>query len=231
MATSPRTLAERPPTLPPGSELERFAGYGVMGLPFTSGHYLALRHFPASSIGEGYDAVWHRDPTGRWTIYSSNAPELSCSRYFGSSLDAARSADIAVTWTGPYAFTVTVDDTIVWYLTLGSSAATTAMTGVGRLMPDAWWHNDAVLQAMSPVAGRALGVGRVRLSGRASNGQHFRANPRRLWTVRESHATVDGVDVGPPGPLAEQAHLGDFWLPQRGMFVIGEAYFSARAAG
>ncbi|WP_406273992.1 hypothetical protein OH799_00295 [Nocardia sp. NBC_00881] len=27
------------------------------------------------------------------------------------------------------------------------------------------------------------------------------------------------------GPLAEQARLGDFWLPRRGMFVVGEAYF------
>jgi hypothetical protein len=40
--------------------VERFAGYGVMGLPFRSGHYLALRHFPASSIGPGFRAVWHR---------------------------------------------------------------------------------------------------------------------------------------------------------------------------
>lgn len=45
-----------------GGPEERFAGYGVMGLPSRSGHYLALRHFPASSIGPGYRAVWHRDP-------------------------------------------------------------------------------------------------------------------------------------------------------------------------
>jgi hypothetical protein len=41
----PRHLAERTeasPSLPPGTE-ERFSGYGVMGLPFRSGHVLALR--------------------------------------------------------------------------------------------------------------------------------------------------------------------------------------------
>jgi hypothetical protein len=37
--------------LPSGDE-ERFAGYGVMGVPFTSGDLLASRRFPASSLGQ-----------------------------------------------------------------------------------------------------------------------------------------------------------------------------------
>ena len=59
--------------LPSGNE-ERFVGYGVMGVPFTSGHLLAMRRFPASSLGEGYTSVWHRDPQGRWTFYSDVPP-------------------------------------------------------------------------------------------------------------------------------------------------------------
>jgi hypothetical protein len=59
---------ERHPELPSGGE-ERFAGFGVMGLPFDSGHVLALRRFPASSIGPAYTAVWHRDPAGRWAFW------------------------------------------------------------------------------------------------------------------------------------------------------------------
>ncbi len=54
--------------LPSGNQ-ERFAGYGVMGVPFTSGHLLAMRRFPASSLGEGYTSVWHHDPQRRrWTF-------------------------------------------------------------------------------------------------------------------------------------------------------------------
>lgn len=59
---------EAHPSLPEGSE-ERFAGYGVMGLPFSSGHLLVLRRFPASSVGPGYRSVWHRDPDRRWTFF------------------------------------------------------------------------------------------------------------------------------------------------------------------
>ena len=66
----------------PGSTWERFSGYGVMGLPFASGHILALRRFPASSVGSGYSSVWHRTPTGRWTFYANVEPSLSCARYF-----------------------------------------------------------------------------------------------------------------------------------------------------
>ncbi len=54
---------ERGVDLPRGSE-ERFSGYGVMGLPFVSGHVLCLRRFPVTSLGEGYTSVWHRDPKG-----------------------------------------------------------------------------------------------------------------------------------------------------------------------
>ncbi|WP_430332802.1 hypothetical protein [Rhodococcus sp. ACT016] len=226
MTTSPRDLAEQLPVLPPGDEFERFAGYGVMGLPFATGYYLALRHFPASSIGPGYDSVWYRDPAGRWVMYTSGAPESACPRYFGQALAESRTADIAVTWTGPDEFHVTVDDTIDWSVALTRSLATRAMSAAGSLLPAALWRNDRVLTLMSRVAGPLLGVGRVGLTGQAPNGQSFRANPRRLWAVQRSHATVDGVDLGTPGALAEQTRLGGFWLPQRGMFAIGEAYFT-----
>ena len=226
MPSSPRTLAEQPPALPPGDDLERFAGYGVMGLPFASGHCLALRHFPASSIGPGYDSVWHRDPAGRWVMYTSGATQSGCPRYFGPALSESRTADITVTWTGPDEFHVTVDDTIVWSVVLARSPATRAMSAVGSLMPATLWRNQRVLALMSRVAGPLLGVGRVGLTGQTPNGQWFRANPRRLWVIQRSRATVDDVDLGPPGALSEQARLGEFWLPQRGMFVIGEAYFT-----
>ena len=52
----PRELVEaieRGPTIPRGSE-ERFSGYGVVGLPFNSGHILCLRRWPASSLGQRY---------------------------------------------------------------------------------------------------------------------------------------------------------------------------------
>lgn len=223
----PRSIAERSSTVPSGDGQERFAGYGVMGAPFASGHYLALRHFPASSVGGGYNSVWHRDPAGVWVIYSSNSPDVSCARYFGSAVEDARTAEIAVTWTGPSTFTVTVDKTLVWDVELGRSAATSAMTSLGKLMPGALWRSNAVLSAMGHAAGPALGVGRVRLTGTTSNGQWFRANPRMLWTIDRTRATLDGVDLGPPGPLTVQARLGDFWLPQRGMFVVGESYFES----
>jgi hypothetical protein len=225
MTDSPRSIAQRDTPLPAGLNEERFAGYGVMGLPFASGHYLAFRHFPASSVGEGYDSVWHRDPAGNWVIYSSVPPSSSCARYFGSELEDARVEDISVQWTGPRAFTVEIRHKIVWELELGRSVATAAMTGIGRLMPAAWWRSEKVLSAMSKAAGPVLRAGKVGLTGTVSNGQWFRANPRMLWTVDDSRAMVDGVDIGPPGPLDHQARLGDFWLPQRGMFVVGESFF------
>jgi hypothetical protein len=76
------------------------------------------------------------------------------------------------------------------------------------------------------MAGRILGVGRVQLTGTTSNRQHFDANPLRIWYVTESRAFVDGQDLGPTGPLKEQAHIADFYIPQRGVFAVGRVFVS-----
>ena len=91
---------ERHADLPPGSG-ERFSGYGVMGLPFRSGHVLGLRRFPASSIGPGYRSVWHRDPGGRWTFYQDQPAELACTRSSEPRSMRSVRAGSRIDWTGP----------------------------------------------------------------------------------------------------------------------------------
>jgi hypothetical protein len=225
---TPRRLVEQleaGPSLPAGSD-ERFNGYGVMGLPFTSGHILALRRFAASSVGPGYTSVWHRAPAGEWVFYATVSPEQSCPRFFGILASDSIQTEISITWVTPFSFHVTVPAvSLDWEVELGSTAPTRLMSAAGRLLPGAAWHSPAVLAAMGRVAGPLLGVGRVGLKGRVPNGQRFIANPRVLWAITDSRAVRAGEDLGSPGPVRPQAHLGDFWIPQRGMFALGQAYF------
>ena len=217
---------ERRPEVPPGSE-ERFFGYGVMGLPFRSGHVLGLRRFPASSIGPGYRSVWHRDPNGRWTFYQDQPAELACTRYFGADVDEVRQGPIKIDWTAPGRFEVRVrDGRLDWMVEVESTPVTQVLNRLGSLLPLHAWRSGAVLGVMSRVAGVALRAGRVRLSGIAPNGQRFVAQPLTMWVVTRSRAAVGGDDLGEVGPAPEQAHLGDFALPQRGVFVVGRVLFS-----
>jgi hypothetical protein len=221
---------ERESELPPGSE-ERFSGYGVMGLPFRSGHVLGLRRFPASSIGPGYRSVWHRDPGGRWTFYQDQPAELACTRYFGSAVDEVREGPIHIDWTGPRGFRVRAGDgELDWTVEVGSTPVTRLFNGVGAVLPNRAWRSPPVLGVMSRVAGTALRAGRVRLTGLAPNGQRFVANPLIMWVATDSKATVRGVELGAMGPAPEQAQLRDFAIPQRGMFVVGRAMFTDAAA-
>jgi len=225
----PRRLAlraEAHATLPNGTQ-ERFAGYGVMGLTFRSGHVLALRRFPASSIGRGYTSVWHRAPSGDWTFYQDVPPDQACPRYFGPRIRRSLERAIRVQWTAPNAFSVDVDvdREIQWDVSLAAPPATRLLNLVASIMPDFLWHNEAVLSAMGTMARSLLGTGRLALAGRAPSGQHFIANPLAAWTIPSSRARLAGVDIGEVGPLPEQERLGDFWIPQRGLFVIGRAFF------
>jgi hypothetical protein len=228
--TEPRELVEQveaAASLAPGLD-ERFNGYGVMGLPFQSGHVLAMRRFTASSIGPAYSSIWHRDPTGEWVFYSNVTPRQACTRFFGAIASDAIETEISVGWSAPFHLRVTMPAMrFDWEIEVGATVATRLMNAVGRLLPQVAWRSPAVLDGMSVVAGALLGVGRIGLHGRVPNGQHFIANPRVLWSVVESQARLAGTDFGPPGPVQPQAHLGDFWIPQRGMFALGQAYFDA----
>ena len=212
--------------LPSGNE-ERFAGYGVMGVPFTSGDLLAMRRFPASSLGQGYTSVWHRDPQGRWTFYSDVPPQLACPRYFGSAVDEAVVREIEITWSSPRDFTISIeeDSSLDWHLSLAETPATRLINAVGGVLPDALWRKEVVLKPMGKAASLVLRAGRLGLAGQAPNRQRFIANPMCIWAIQSSTARLGDQDLGEVSPLPLQTRLGDFWLPQRGIFAIGLAFF------
>jgi hypothetical protein len=163
---------------------ERFLGYGIMGLPFRTGHVLGLRRFPASSVGHGYRSVWHRDPRGRWTFYQDQPAELTCTRYFGSEVDDVREGPIQIEWTRPRRLRVRAGDgELKWIGDLGSTIATRLFNGVGSALPARAWRSPAFLQGMSRIAGLMLRAGRIRLTGLTPNGQRFVANPSTLWIM------------------------------------------------
>ena len=232
--TNPAHIAaelERDSKVPAGGDEaeERVAGYGVMGLTFRSGHVLALRCFPASSYGPGFRSIWHREPSGRWTFYQNQPEQLACTRYFGAHVDRVVTGPIDVSWNDERKLHVRTDgaDAVEWSIELGSSAVCRAMNALGAVLPDRAWHSGPVLAVLSQVAGAALRVGRVRLLGRTPNGHRFIANPLLVWRVTASSAVIAGEDLGPIGPLREQAHLADFWIPQRGLFMVGRAHLRA----
>lgn len=202
-----------------------------MGIPFSTGHVLALRRFPASSLGPGYTAVWHRDPAGAWEIYADVAPELSCSRFFGAALSRSVETAIALTWSDEWTLEISLPAAeLTWRIHLTETWVTRWLNRLMPVLPDAAWRSPTMLHAIEWVAAAALGVGRLRLQGTTPNGHSFLARPRLLWAVSSSSAALGNVDLGAPEPLATPAQLGQFLIPQRGLFVIGAATF-ARDAG
>ena len=213
------------PVLPPGED-ERFVGFGIMGLPFANGHYLAMRHFPATTFAPPYVSVWHRDPSCNWTFYATTPGQQSCARYFSSATpNDAVQCDIDVTWTGPWSVHIEIPGILDWTAHLEASRATRLMGRFGQRLSESAWTDPRVLRRLGRVARRTLGVGDVRLTGRAPNGQCYMMAPKQLWFVSDSRAVLAGRDLGPSGPLLRQARLGDFRMPQRGIGMVGSGHF------
>lgn len=117
-------------------------------------------------------------------------------------------------------FRVVVGTASDWQVALGTSLRTQLLNTVAGVIAERAWQVPAVLRLMGVAAKATLGTGRLNLTGLTPNGHRFIANPRRLWLIESSHAVVDGVSVGPTGPLANQASVGDLLLPQRGLFAV-----------
>src|SRR5271165_2031357 len=140
------------PTLPAGDD-ERFVGFGVMGLPFAGGHYLALRHFPATSFSPGYRSVWHRDPDGLWTFYATTPGPQSCARYFSSATaHGAVQCDIDVAWVTPWSLLVAIPELLEWHIEIRATVSTRLMSKIGGRLPAGAWTNPLVLGALGRAA-------------------------------------------------------------------------------
>jgi hypothetical protein len=227
---SPRDLAfamEGHRVVPDGSG-ERFAGYGILGLSFASGHVLAFRRMTASSLGLPYTTVWHRDPGGTWTLFGDVEPGMSCPRYFGTALQRVILEGIELSWDGSLEVSLRIPEVrLQWGIRLARDASTVGLTAGGRLLPSSLWERETVASALGRLGGRMLGLGTTSLRGTAPNGQRFWMAPRVLWRVAASAAVLDGEDLGMLGPLPKQVRLGDLWIPNRGILAFGEHGFEA----
>jgi len=220
MTTEPRQIVERIEewvSLPQvnGGGDHNLAGYGVIGLPFRSGHVLALRRFPVSPEGPGYTSVWHRSPLGIWTLFSTTRPKQRRPHFDGNEILHDVVTPIQMDWSGPRQFSIRIGERdLRWNVTLSESAASRLVNAVSGWIPDSWWKNSRIARAIGSLSQYVLGTGPM----------NVRANPGRVWLVASSTARVKGKDIGEPGALEKQARFHEFLIPQRGLFAVTQSY-------
>ena len=214
----------------PWPDHEYVRGWGVFGLPFDSGHVLALRVFPQGSFGS-YRTVWHRDPTGSWSIHADALHvEHACPRYYGPACERVAGASIGLEWTAPRTLHVTMDDPALdWTVTVARSALMGVLNPLSAMMPLSTWRPRSLVRARERLA-RALGMGRLQMSGVMPSGHVGVLMPRRMYLVHESTALLDGEDLGSPARLQQNPTIGGVPLPARGVLAIGEAMWHIRDA-
>lgn len=205
----------------PGHEYVR--GWGVFGLPFDSGHVLALRVFPESDFGP-YRTVWHHDPAHNWSIYV-DGPRLdtACPRYYSSACATTEFAAISLTWTGPTTLRVQVDKpSLDWTLTASQTPAMRVLNALSARMPLWTWRPHALIRFREKLAHR-LGMGDLQMTGVMPSGHFGMLMPKRMYLVEESAAILDGVDLGRPTHQERNPTIGGVSLPARGVLAIGQA--------
>ena len=211
------------PAGPPWPDVEYVKGWGVFGLPFESGHVLALRVFPHSSFGL-YRTVWHRDPGGSWSIHV-DGPQLdtACPRYYGAACAHTGRAHIDLAWLNPVMLRITMDDpALEWTVTASQPLSLAVLNAASARLPLASWRSGALLHAREGMA-RALGMGRIQLSGPMPSGHRGTLMPQQMFFVDQTQATLLGVDLGRSTQLRDNPMIGGVPLPARGVLAMGQA--------
>jgi hypothetical protein len=125
----------------PWPDHEYVRGWGVFGLPFDSGHVLALRVFPENDFSP-YRTVWHRAPDGEWSIYVDGARlDTACPRYYGPACAYTGFAKINLEWTGPVSLRITMDDpALEWSLVATETTTLRVLNFMSPHMPLWTWR-------------------------------------------------------------------------------------------
>jgi hypothetical protein len=210
----------------PGYEYVK--GWGVFGLPFDSGHVLALRVFPEGDFGP-YRTVWHRDPAGDWSIHV-DGPRLdtACPRYYGAACTVTGFAAIELTWTGPASLRVRMDSpSLEWTVTATETRTLRFLNTMSARMP-LWTRRPRSLVRLRERLAHRLGMGDLQLTGTMPSGHVGSLMPQRMYFVQESKAVLDGMDLGRPIHQEPNPVIGDVRCRLRGSSRLGRACGGSR---
>lgn len=209
---------------------DRYNGYAVLGVGFMSGDVLALRRFPVTSRGPAYTSVWHRNPAGRWTLFTDVA-DHGCAHYLGPALDEVVVAPIRIEWTSPRRVVIAVDGgrQLIWSLLMRSTTITRAFNRIGPRTTTLCARYPRLLVGMAALGRVLLRSGPLRLFGLTPSGAVFMGQPWALWIVRASRACIAGQDTGPDRRLDPGLALGEFRIPRRGLFAASHAVIATRS--
>lgn len=204
---------------------EYVKGYGIFGLPFSSGHVLALRVFPENDFSP-YITIWHRDPAGSWAIhYDAVVAHVACPRYYGAASRVIAPAHIDVTWEGPDRLRVRMDrPALEWTVEARETPVLRVMNAMSRRLPFWTWKYEALRIPREWMAW-TLGLGRIKLAGVMPSGHFGVLMPQRMYFIERSDAVLDGENLGRAARVRPNPRIGEVPLPARGVLAVGQAHF------
>lgn len=204
---------------------EHYRGYGVMMLPYSSGHLLGLRVFPQNDFAP-YRSVWHCTPEGEWSIYN-DGPSLqtTCPRWWGPALRHAELSDIELNWAGPNELQVKMKEpSLEWTMEMAAPPLLKRANAINAGIPLRAWKLRPFIRLQEWLARQVLDMGNVRFSFVTPSGKEAVVIPQKIFLIRSSRAVWRGHDLGSPARLPETPHIGEVPLPKDPVFMIGQAY-------
>ena len=140
------------PVLPPGDD-ERFVGFGIMGLPFSNGHYLAMRQIPGDDLRAPVRVGVASRPVVQLDVlcHDARTAELRPVLQLG---DPERRRAVRYRrqpGSGPSSMHVEIPGLLHWTVELQTSPATRLMGMIGGRLSESAWTDPTAPASAGPL--------------------------------------------------------------------------------
>jgi hypothetical protein len=98
------------------------------------------------------------------------------------------------------------------------------LNGLSKGLPFWTWQKTSLLKPREWMA-HLLGMGNIKLAGVMPSGHFGILMPQRIYFINHTQVRLDGVDLGEPTKVSPNPSIGNFPLPARGIFAIGQAHW------
>ena len=221
---------ERGAPVPPGTAIATPAtGSSACSSPRATCWRCAASRWPRAAAATppcGIDA-----PAARGRSTPTRLADQGCTSHFAPALDRVAVSPIRLEWDGPWHLAISVDGgrEISWRVTLAAPWRIRLVTTMAAAIPERWWTRPRALAAIAAAVRAMLGTGPLRLAGRLPSGARYLSNPRRVWLIEASRASIRGVDLGEVTRLSQRVALGDFVIPRRALLASGPLFIEPAA--
>jgi hypothetical protein len=206
--------------------LDPFRGTFITGVYFTSGYCVWSNAFTAVPSGlEPFVDVWVITPEGERILYCDPEAAIEPVTWYHD-FDTTVGGEITRTATAPdrahVSLTAADGTTLELDVSFGQTVGTRLLNAMSALTPKSVSRTRFGAKLGTAVLNTLLDADGMKVAGRTETGARYRSEAKRIYTITDASASLNGEDLGQLSRPPQSIEFGD--LRSIPLYIHGDVY-------